>query len=331
MKENIINNKAMPLISIIVPVYNAEKYLRRCIDSVLVQTYENWELVLVDDGSKDGSGKICDEYAAKDSRIKVLHQPNKGVGAARNLGLLNVRGKYLTFIDSDDYIDPDYLQNYVDNIEAAYDMIVQRIRCLDLYGKQSGIIGYDTKKVFTNDLEIDKEYTKMPFLPSCINKLYKTAYIKKYEIKFITNANTDEDRIFNIEISKYIKSLIFIPTVSYNIVMVPDSLTRRKYIAPMEFFNVAKKMDEMVGECSLGKEMDYYTAYIATKCFVRAMGYNLIYPCNVISLRTRLSTIADGFLFIFASNIIHKYNVRTLEWVHESLTHYFRKVIKHED
>lgn len=92
-------------ISVIVPVYNTEKYLRRCIDSILAQTFTNFELLLIDDGSEDTSGKICDEYAKKDARVRVFHKENCGVSSARNLGLENACGSYITFVDADDWID----------------------------------------------------------------------------------------------------------------------------------------------------------------------------------------------------------------------------------
>ena len=96
-----------PLISAIVPVYNSEKYLRNCLDSLIGQTYQNLEIILIDDGSKDRSGAICDEYAARDSRIVCVHQPNGGVSKARNKGLSIAHGDYYSFPDSDDYLEPD--------------------------------------------------------------------------------------------------------------------------------------------------------------------------------------------------------------------------------
>lgn len=98
------------LVSIIVPVYNVETYLRVCLDSIVAQTYANIEIILVDDGSKDGSGAICDEYAAKDDRIHVIHQENGGVSKARNIGIDCAQGEYLSFIDGDDTVDPDYIE-----------------------------------------------------------------------------------------------------------------------------------------------------------------------------------------------------------------------------
>lgn len=95
------------IISVIVPVYNAEKYLRRCVDSILSQTYTNFELLLIDDGSKDASGIICDEYASKDYRVRVFHKPNGGVSSARNFGIDNARGEWISFVDADDWLEAE--------------------------------------------------------------------------------------------------------------------------------------------------------------------------------------------------------------------------------
>lgn len=105
-----------PQISVIIPVYKAEKFLHRCLDSILAQTYSNWELLLVNDGSPDNSGAICEEYAAKDARIKVFHKENGGVSAARNTALERAKGVFVTFVDSDDWIDKDCLNTCINNM-----------------------------------------------------------------------------------------------------------------------------------------------------------------------------------------------------------------------
>ena len=97
------------MISIIVPIYKAEQYIYRCVDSILAQSYTDFELLLINDGSPDGCGAICDAYAAKDSRVRVFHKENGGVSSARNLGLDNAQGEWVTFIDSDDYINDSFL------------------------------------------------------------------------------------------------------------------------------------------------------------------------------------------------------------------------------
>lgn len=108
-----MESRTNPLISIIVPVYNTAAYLRRCLDSILSQTYGHWEAILVDDGSTDGSGAICEEYASRDSRFQVTHRPNSGVAATRNAGLDAATGEYIGFVDSDDWIEPDMFRSMV--------------------------------------------------------------------------------------------------------------------------------------------------------------------------------------------------------------------------
>ncbi len=108
-----------PLISVIVPVYKVELYLQRCIDSIIHQTYHNLEIILVDDGSPDNCGKICDEYAAKDRRIKAIHKKNGGLSDARNAGINQVTGDYITFVDSDDWVHNRYIEILLDNLLRA--------------------------------------------------------------------------------------------------------------------------------------------------------------------------------------------------------------------
>lgn len=110
----------MELVSVILPVYNGEKYLKECIDSILASTYSNLEIILVDDGSTDQSGSICDEYAQKDERIKVIHQENKGLVAARNCGLAFSHGTYIAFVDADDLISPVFYEEMVAAVEAEH-------------------------------------------------------------------------------------------------------------------------------------------------------------------------------------------------------------------
>lgn len=113
------------MISIIVPIYNTEKYLYRCLDSILNQTYTDFELLLVNDGSTDNSGKICDEYVKKDSRVRVFHKENGGVSSARNVGLLNAKGDWITFCDSDDRVFPSWLSNFELEDNLNFDFISQ--------------------------------------------------------------------------------------------------------------------------------------------------------------------------------------------------------------
>ncbi|MCS2957907.1 glycosyltransferase [Bacteroides salyersiae] len=118
----------IPLFSIIIPVYKVEQYLPECIDSIIKQTFTNFELLLIDDGSPDRSAEICDAYALKDNRIHVFHEKNGGVSFARNIGLDNAQGKWITFIDSDDWVEKDYLEKiYAEVVSFNADLIVWSI------------------------------------------------------------------------------------------------------------------------------------------------------------------------------------------------------------
>ena len=127
------------MISVIVPVYNTEKYLDRCIQSILAQTYTDFELLLIDDGSTDLSGEICDKYAEQDSRVKVFHKENGGVSSARNLGLDKANGDWVTFVDADDWVTTLYLNNLSDNTNSA-DFVVSIVGENDNISYQGSII-----------------------------------------------------------------------------------------------------------------------------------------------------------------------------------------------
>lgn len=123
-----------PLISVIVPVYNVEKYIRRCVDSILSQTYKNLEILLVDDGSNDLSGEICDEYAGTDKRVRAFHKKNGGLASARNFGLENVMGEYVSFVDSDDWIEKNtysYCLDLINNENCKVDVVQFGISCVE--------------------------------------------------------------------------------------------------------------------------------------------------------------------------------------------------------
>lgn len=141
-----------PIVSIIVPVYNVELYLRKCLDSILAQTFTNFEAVLVDDGSSDNCGAICDEYAAKDSRFVVIHQQNAGIIEARIVGLHHSQGQMIAFVDDDDYLAPDYVEKLsypiiydgVDLVSCDY-CLIEDGKVKNLCGKLTGI--YDREGI----------------------------------------------------------------------------------------------------------------------------------------------------------------------------------------
>lgn len=190
------------MISVIVPVYNVEKYLHRCIDSILAQTYSDFELLLIDDGSKDSSGEICDEYAAKDSRVRVFHKENGGVSSARNLGLENAKGEYVTFCDSDDYVGEDWLDSYREVMHENVDLAIQGYYIIDkdktIKKKLSQSIGYavDEKRRLIATLMTQGVYGYLWV------KLFCRKTIEDNHIRFDTNSTFREDEQF---FSKYLE------------------------------------------------------------------------------------------------------------------------------
>lgn len=125
-------NDELPLISVVLPIYNVEKYLCRCVDSVIAQTYKNIEIILVDDGSPDRCPEICDEYAKKDERVRVIHRQNGGVSAARNTGVEAASGKYISFVDPDDYVTDDFL-SFMYEIAVKYSADIVSCGAVDVY------------------------------------------------------------------------------------------------------------------------------------------------------------------------------------------------------
>ena len=197
----------MPIISIIVPVYNSEKYLCRCIDSILNQTFSDFELLLIDDGSTDGSGIICDEYAKKDSRIRVFHKKNGGVSSARNLGIDNAKGEWITFCDSDDWVYPNWLENYDVYYNSNYDLISQGFETdKPLFGIGENKGKYTYYVEFDNEIsKVIEQYNKSETIGFLWIKLFKSEIICKNNMLFDERLKRGEDHVF---IFKYLlKSL----------------------------------------------------------------------------------------------------------------------------
>jgi len=187
-----------PEISIITPVYNAEKYLSQCLDSILNQTFKDWELILIDDGSMDNSPVISRGYAEKDSRIRVIHQANAGASAARNTGLDNSQGKWITFVDSDDWISPDYLEKL---LQTAYTQNADAVFCNCYFVQGSEIIPqhiYTENQVFYRE-EIFKRILVLSKIRSELwGKIYKRELLASVQLK--PNVRIGEDMLFLIEL-----------------------------------------------------------------------------------------------------------------------------------
>lgn len=217
-----------PLISVIVPVYNAEKTLRQCVDSILCQECKDFELLLIDDGSKDYSPAICDEYAAKDIRVKVFHKPNGGVSSARNLGIDNAQGKWITFIDADDYISKSYFDTIDEHNE---DVLVKGYQKFDYSGVGAGRAADELlgMPVFSDFIS---QYVTDSLLRCPWAKFYKRSLIG--DLRFLTDMKIGEDAWFVFNYLAKCKSFVVLPKGDYMVRLAeePDEV---KYAISVDY------------------------------------------------------------------------------------------------
>lgn len=214
----------MPKISVIVPVYNTEQYLHRCIDSILAQTFTDFELLLIDDGSKDSSGRICDEYALKDSRIRVFHKKNGGVSSARNLGLDNAKGEWISFVDSDDWVENKYIEELFSNGQFDFVACYYKAEDWDTWVSQP----FDNCSYYGNNIHkcLNLNIKRMVYN---VCKLFNNEIIKENHIRFDTVISYGEDTIFTFEYLAHVKSIKTISSALYHYeYSTPNSLTKQE-------------------------------------------------------------------------------------------------------
>ncbi len=235
----------MRKISIIVPVYNTEKYIGRCIESIQNQTYTDLEIILVDDGSKDDSLTICQKYAEKDSRIKVLHtKKNFGVSNARNMGIEHSTGEYIGFIDSDDYIEKtmyETLVRYSDNRVlpiCTYNMVDENKTILDQKEIGDTVGEVDVKDFF---LLCENILLNSPF-----NKLYESTIVKKNNIRFDVNLSLGEDFLFVMQYIEYIEKFYIIDVPLYNYMTIKRESLSQLY--RNDFYEIQRRIIQRIKE-----------------------------------------------------------------------------------
>lgn len=215
------------MITIIIPVYNSEDTLSRCIDSILSQTFHDWELLLIDDGSSDKSGEICDRYAVKDQRIQVFHKKNGGVSSARNIGLDHAKGEWITFVDADDFIKKLYLAHLLEHSQKQVDLVISYAEIYngdDIIQKES----YPAKLVDDANFESMFIENDMHWHTSPWSKLYKRNIIEEYHLRFCEGMHIGEDAVFLYSYMLYSNKIYISHDTDYNyFAYVAGSLTKR--------------------------------------------------------------------------------------------------------
>ena len=251
----------MKKFSIIVPIYNVKNAITKCISSILNQSFRNYELLLIDDGSNDGSEKICDDFARTDTRIRIFHTDNRGVSAARNLGLCQARGQYVVFVDSDDYLEKDYLETFNQNCQED-DFIIGGY----YLEKQSGeVIKKKSYGRFSKTIKSVEEY-KEALANGCFNyvwgRIIKHSILVDANLRFNEMLTLGEDTVFIADLLRNCNSVKLLSYYGYHYVKYDyttlTSIRNKKEkfkkieIANREIYDALRK--------KLGSDIDYYMA-----------------------------------------------------------------------
>jgi glycosyltransferase involved in cell wall biosynthesis len=267
-----------PLVSIVVPVYNMQKYLRTCIESLINQTFKDIEIILVNDGSIDSSGNICDEYAVNDKRIMVIHSENRGAGQARNTGIEKSTGDYIFFVDADDWIDPDCVEKCIEEARISTpDILIFGYRKLN---KKSEIItNIRPARLFINDFTRNKEEIFTSFNAgtghAVWNKLFKTSFIKENNLSFCDKKRI-EDFIFLIECYKRVRSIASTDNILYNYRVLYGSAGKYDILMLENHINNYQMLLGFLDYPNIKKETGMYLFKIFVLWFV------IVIPLNIV-------------------------------------------------
>ena len=312
-----------PKISIIVAVYKAEAYLHRCVDSLLAQTFRNFEILLIDDGSPDHSGKICDDYAKQDARIRVFHKENEGVSSARQCGMEHVRGEYVIHADPDDWVEPNMLEElYAKAEESDADMVI-----CDLYDEYECYTKYSCQRpesLATSCVLVEISSGKL--YTSLTNKLVRVKSYKINNIRFPLGINRGEDDYVVIYLLNKINSVAYLPRAYYhvdrysNVNSLSKNYTKEVF---KQYVSLLQMIKNEIYDNQPSKAYNSYVCYIAYDTFA----YNVLSPAEyVLFFRSKIKDVCCSYaslkkkVFVIASaigfNIIAYKIYRTLKGIH---------------
>ena len=265
-------------ISIIIPVYNAEEYLDKCIQSILTQTSQNLEIILVDDGSTDKSSIICDAYAQKDHRVVVIHQKNAGVSVARNTGIDAATGRYIGFVDSDDWIEPDMFEKLLgEAIQTEADIVMCDATTVYSDGKTE----QDTITQLPQSICLMHDEMKAKLLlelaGSACRCLYSRDMIREKQICFPIGVKFSEDRIFNLYAMGYVKQVCYLKESYYNRYMNLKSAVHRFHPDYFEACKMAARETQKAIAIAWNDDETYQTAYLSQLISGSLMAINNYY------------------------------------------------------
>ncbi len=252
----------MAKVSVIVPVYNVEKYLKRCLDSLINQTLSDIDIICINDGSKDSSLQILEQYAQKDSRIVIYNQENSGLSVARNTGLEHASGEYIGFVDSDDWVDLDFYEKLYNSAKNNNADIAVADFIREHPNKKPKRLKLKEEKIYTTPE--DKFMICKVHREGCVwNKIYRTEFIKSINLKFVPKMYY-EDRDFTIRSLYFSKKLVTTPNTYYRYFVNPKSIVnkRRNYIQDEHYIIVRQQVLQFIKEHNIKVPDGLYKAEI---------------------------------------------------------------------
>ena len=316
-------------LSVIVPVYNVEKYLNRCLDSIINQTYQNLEIILVDDGSKDNSGRICDEYAKKDNRIRVIHKENNGAAAARNTGIENSTGEYIAFVDSDDYIDVVMYEKMME-INKQYDCDVVMCDCYKERKDSKIVYTHDIREGYYNKDMLYEEYfdcllmtNEVEYPPTISNWvcIFKKSLIMKNHLRYAEGMRFSEDLLFGSQAMYYANNFYYMKNQCYYHYMFNENSVTNTYYK--DKWTLMKKLYDQINiffsnksDYDFQHQIDLSLLFIVYHCIGNLKNENIdknVIKLNIIDILSDRN-VEDMFkrLNIQNLNISWKLKLKTL-------------------
>ena len=323
-------------VSIVVPVYNAEEYIAECLEAIIKQSYKNIEIILINDGSSDKSGEICDRYANLDNRIQVIHNKNYGVSYSRNCGIEIATGEYILFIDSDDIVEKEYVEILIKEIICnKCDVSICGYEKIDIINnKQVSFLIRGYNDVFCGILKRDY-YILEPFLLTPWGKLYRTKVIKKYNIRFPEDCKIAEDQIFNYTYLNFVKKYVYINKPMYKYFLrnmysltsnrnienfyseIKNLKVKRTFLRKNKIANCEEIINEnfmsLIGLYLINKLIKYDEF----KYYINLLKENINFFCDVRDIKKRMMMFCLKKKYIFLlyclmnlKNIVEKFKIK---------------------
>lgn len=299
----------MDKVSVIVPAYNSEDTIRRCLDSILKQTYKNIELIVINDGSTDSTEAICKEYTVEFDNICLYNQKNQGVSAARNLGIDRATGRYLQFVDADDYIDENMTEQLVSEFERTGNWVI--CGCLGHNGDTCTAIKTSAPETM-NRLETMRALVAPDSVRGyLVNKLFENEILQKYQLHMRTDIFACEDLIFCLEYAEHIECATYIAEPLYHYIFRDDSVTHKRY-SPKRFtyiqaFEEIKKITEKYHDQKLNKNVESHYLVLIIQLFVMLKRNH--YSARSREMKTVLNNMKRRQLCLWTTNWDLKYKL----------------------